>query len=313
MRVLVSGSAGFMGSRLMAALADRDGFGHVVTPVGYDALLYRDYPDPYEFRRGDVTDTIRCGLSVKMLPPDAVVWTAAIVGDGACTVDPARSVRVNLDSVKWLAENYDGPLVFLSSCSVYGVQDGVADESSPMNPQSLYAETKIRAEEVLQGRPRTLVLRLGTLHGTSPRMRFDLVVNAMTLSAVKSGVVEVFGGNQYRPLLSVKDAAQFIARMVVGGWAAGTYNLASENLTVLQVAEQVRAVVPGAEIKVTATTSEDKRNYRVSVDKARTVLGFCPRWCVHDSAQDVAELVQSGRLRDTADAKYYNNLALKGR
>ena len=80
---------------------------------------------------------------------DVVIWLAAIVGDGACAIDPAMTKAVNEDSVKWLVDNYDGRIVFASTCSVYGIQNNLIDELAEFNPQSIYASTKLAAEKYI--------------------------------------------------------------------------------------------------------------------------------------------------------------------
>jgi nucleoside-diphosphate-sugar epimerase len=296
MNVLVCGSSGYLGHHVVSEL------GHC---TAYDNLTYvSDYLQPIDFVRGDVTDYVK--LQPLLDEADTVVWLAAIVGDGACMVNPTRAIAVNQGAVKYLATHYDGRIIFTSTASVYGISDGVATVDTPLNPISLYAETKINAEKYLGIKENTLILRLGTLHGVSARMRFDLVVNRMTLDAVQTGVINVFGGHQYRPLLSVKDAAKVIVSQAYGS-EVGTYNLASENLSIQDVAGIVQEVT-GAEIHVTESAHEDNRNYRIEYGGEFGEL----RHRVADSVQEIAELVRSGRLRDPYAAHYSNTMMLKG-
>ena len=132
---------------------------------------------------------------------DAVVWLAALVGDPACALHPDVSVEINQESVRALAENFEGRLIFLSTCSVYGAQDSVLDEKSPLNPLSVYAVTKLEAEKYLAEK-NAIIFRLGTLFGVGDlfsRIRLDLVVNILTVRAHRVGTVKVFGGEQFRP------------------------------------------------------------------------------------------------------------------
>src|SRR5579871_3983420 len=173
-RVLITGGAGYVGNHVVNLLKDRC--------IVYDALLYsNEYLKPAPFICGDVTDYPRLKSLLKEV--DCVVWLAAIVGDAACMVNPRKAIASNQEAVQFLAENFDGPIIFPSSCSVYGVNEAIATEESPMAPLSLYAQTKIQAEKYLAGK-NALVLRLGTLHGVSERMRFDLVVNVLTMNAI---------------------------------------------------------------------------------------------------------------------------------
>src|SRR2546421_2743765 len=171
--VLVVGGAGYVGG----AVTDRlMGSRHNVRV--YDSLLYEDsYRKPVDFVLGDVRDWNR--LKSQLEWADVVVWLAALVGDGACSLDPDLTVEINELSVKRLTEEFDGRTIFISTCSVYGAQAGILDEKSPLNPLSLYAVTKLKAETYLRDR-NALVFRLGTLFGVGDhfsRIRLDLVVN----------------------------------------------------------------------------------------------------------------------------------------
>ena len=299
-RVLVTGGAGYVGSHVANLLRDRC--------IVYDSLLYtNEYLKPGPFVYGDVTDYAKLKPILKEV--DCVVWLAGIVGDAACMVNPRHAIATNQEAVQFLAENFDGPIIFPSSCSVYGVNEGIATETDELAPLSLYAQTKIQAEKYLVDR-NALVLRLGTLHGVSERMRFDLVVNVMTMHAHMRGQIDVFGGRQYRPLLSVKDLAEFIVSMVDQSWTPGVYNLATENLTVSEIARIVVQEVENCHLELVKTEFEDRRNYRVDVSKATEILGFKGRYTARQSVRELASLVRSGRIRDFSDLKYANLAAL---
>lgn len=301
-RILITGGAGYVGQHVVNLLKDRC--------IVYDSLLYaNEYLKPVPFIRGDVNDYSQLAKTLKEV--DCVVWLAAVVGDAACMVNPRNAIATNQEAVQFLAENFDGPIIFPSSCSVYGVNEAVATEESELAPLSLYAQTKIQAEKHLVGK-NALILRLGTLHGVSERMRFDLVVNVLTMNAITRGKIEVFGGRQFRPLLSVKDLAEFIAAQVDQTWTPGVYNLATENLSIVDVARVVEEEVSNIQVETVQTEFEDHRNYRVDFTKAEQVLGFRGRYTTRDSVRDLAELVRSGRIRDFSDLKYANLAALNG-
>ena len=138
--------------------------------------------------------------------PDSVIWLAAIVGDGACAVNPENALKLNQESIRWISENFKKRIVFTSTCSVYGRQDGLLAEDSPTNPLSVYASTKLNAEQYLKDKD-SVIFRLGTLHGVSDqfsRIRMDLVVNILSLKGMLGEPLSVFGGEQWRPLLHVK-------------------------------------------------------------------------------------------------------------
>jgi len=150
----------------------------------YDGLVYEEgYRKPVDFVLGDVRDSDR--LAPLLRWANVVVWLAAVVGDGACAIDPDSTVEINTNSVKRLAASFAGRIIFMSTCSVYGAQDGLLDEDSELDPLSLYAETKLDAEMALAGRD-ALIFRLGTLFGVGDsysRIRLDLVLNVLTAKA----------------------------------------------------------------------------------------------------------------------------------
>jgi nucleoside-diphosphate-sugar epimerase len=300
-KVLITGGAGYIGSHLTGLLKDRC--------IVYDSLLYtNDYLNELEFVRGDVDDYPL--LQQQLDRVDCVIWLAGIVGDAACMVNPRKAIASNQESVKYLVDHFGGPIIYMSTCSIYGISGGVATEDAELNPQSLYAESKIRAESYL-AKTQSLILRLGTLHGVSNRMRFDLVVNVLTKQAVLNNRIEVFGGKQYRPLLSVKDIAEFISQMVDQKWEPGAYNVASENLSILEIAEIVKSEVPDVKVEIVDSPFEDKRNYQVNTSKAEKLLGFKGKRFVRDSVREIAQLVRSGRIKDFSDLRYANLMALQ--
>ena len=306
-RALVVGGAGYVGGHLADRLAE-EGFEVVV----YDLLLYEDvYLKPTKFVYGDILDHDR--LHPLLQDADVVVWLAALVGDGACSLDEDLTARINVGSVQWLASVYEGRIVFMSTCSVYGAQDGFLTETSRLNPLSLYARTKVAAERVLEAHPSAVSFRLGTLYGLGDRfsrLRLDLVVNTLTVRASLSRRMSVFGGRQFRPLLHVRDVADGVIRALRTG-ATGIYDLAAENVTILEIAEAVRAQIPDARIEQTEVPFQDLRNYRVSGEKARRELGFHPQLSMDDGIAEVKELVEAGRIRDLSAARFSNYAALR--
>ena len=198
LKILIAGGAGYLGGYLTDLLIKN---GCEVTV--YDNLLYEDrYLKPANFIYGDVRDSKKLLSIINGF--DAVVWLAAIVGDGACAVEPYYTRAINVDSVKWLAENYKGKIIFTSTCSVYGFNNNLIDETSELIPLSLYAETKVAAEKLIINQHKNyLIFRLGTLFGVGDdhsRLRFDLVVNSLTMKAARGEVLKVFGGGQWRHL-----------------------------------------------------------------------------------------------------------------
>lgn len=309
-KVLVVGGAGYVGGWLVdSLLADS---GHAVRV--YDNLTYEDsYLKPVDFIYGDARD-------LKTLLPnlqwaDVVIWLAAIVGDPACALNPEETMEVNSNAVKLLMDNFAGRVIFTSTCSVYGAQESELDEESPLKPMSLYAESKIRAEKELVRSERALVLRLGTLFGLGDnhsRLRADLVLNVLTARAVFEKRMTVFGGEQYRPLLHVRDVSTAILPHIDSS-VTGVFNLHSENLTIKQLAGRIQELVPDSEVIYSDSSFEDSRNYAVSGVLAREKLRFTPRFTVEDGIAQVRDALEDRRIPDITLPKFSNVAALKQR
>jgi nucleoside-diphosphate-sugar epimerase len=305
-KVLVVGGAGYVGGgvvdRLMAS-------NHDVRV--YDALLYEEaYRKPVDFVFGDIRDTDR--LRPHLQWADAVVWLAALVGDGACALNPEVTVQINQEPAGWLAQNFDGRIIFTSTCSVYGAQPGTTlDESSPINPLSVYAVTKLAAEKYLEGK-NAIIFRLGTLFGVGDlfaRIRLDLVVNTMTARAHRQGHVSVYGGQQFRPLLHVADVAQAIVENLESS-AVGVFNLNRQNVRIIDLAYQIRNHYPDLKIETKDEALRDARDYRVDSEKAHVELGFKPECSIDQGIQEVKELLDDQRIRDLESPRYTNQTFL---
>lgn len=308
-RVLVVGGAGYVGGWLVDETLAA---GHEVRV--YDLLLYEDrYLKDVPFVAGDVLDSDR--LRPHLDWADTVVWLAALVGDPASALDPALTRKINLESVEWLCGVFEGRIVFPSTCSVYGAQDEELDEDSPLAPISLYAETKVGCEQVLLERhPDSLILRLATLAGvgdTYSRIRLDLVVNLLVARAKLIGELQVFGGQQYRPLLHVRDVATAVVPHLDAGGPAGVFNLGTENVTILALAERVVERVGSATIQQLDTPFQDTRNYRTTFRRAQEQLGFEPKWTTDHAIDQIAELIDAGRVKDLSLAQFSNLDALR--
>ena len=302
MKVLVVGGAGYIGGALTDLLQHTS---HEVKV--YDALLYEEeYRKPISFIYGDIRD--RDTLLPHLRWADVVVWMAAIVGDGACALNPGVAVEINQHSVEWLAEHFDGRILFLSTCSVYGAQDAELDESSRTNPLSVYAATKLAAEKYLE-KKNALTFRLGTLFGVGDmfsRIRLDLALNTLVVKACTLGRITVFGGDQFRPLLHVKDAAQAVVENLESSHA-GILNLHRQNVRIIDLAFQIRNHFPDLQIERTEMTFQDTRNYRVSSEMARRVLGFNPTHSIDEGIEEIKSLLEMRRIKDISNVRYTND------
>lgn len=308
--VLVTGGAGYLGGAVVDALLVE---GHQVRV--YDLLLHsHEYRKPVEFVRGDIRDTALLARSLAWA--DAVIWLAALPSDGTCDIDPQATQEINSDSVAWLATNFSGRIILASTCSVYGAGEQIYDETCRVRPLSAYARTKAEAEEHLQGK--ALMLRMGTLYGLGDlfaRQRLDLVINAMTSSAIRTGGIRIVGGQQWRALLHVQEAARMYAQQVEGS-LVGAYNLCSSNLRIVQIGSAVvdYFAKKGVTLKVDKADipSADLRSYRITAARAEEELGFRGHKSVQAGIREMDELIRSGRLVDPTHPRNFVQKTLEG-
>lgn len=301
LKVLIVGGAGYIGGALTDILLKSK---HEI--LVYDTLLYEEsYLKEVPFVFGDIRN--KKHLKEHLEWADTVVWLAALVGDGACAINPEISTELNQDMVKWLSENFDGRIIFMSTCSVYGEHDMVLDEEAPTNPLSVYATTKLAAEEYLTDK-NAIIFRLGTIFGLGDsyaRIRLDLVLNTLTTRAIIDGSFKVFGGEQWRPLLHVRDAAQAVADNIITDHT-GIYNLHYENVKIIDLAHEVKKIIPSVKIETVDIKFQDARNYKANSDKARSTFGFSPKYTAEDGIMEVKKLIEEHRIKDVNNPRYSN-------
>ncbi len=318
MKVLVTGGAGYVGSVVSGALLSA---GHEVRV--FDALMYGGnallglYPFAgFSFIRGDVRDAVAVSRALEGI--DAIVHLAAIVGDPACARSPDTAREVNqgasLSLFDFAQRQGVGRFVFASTCSNYGSmvdRTQALTETSELRPVSLYAETKVAVEKALLasgGRPATTLLRLATVYGLSPRMRFDLTVNEFTMELLTKRTLKVFGGQFIRPYLHVCDAARMVRQVLeapVETVAGQVFNVGNtvENYSKQQLVDLIAAEVGGDLAIEQVQQHSDPRDYRVSFEKAAE-FGFRPTRTVRDGVREVMEAISNGVITDVDNPKY---------
>ena len=300
MKILIVGGAGYVGGGIVDLLSKEN------EVTVYDSLIYENsYRKNVDFIFGDIRDYKKINNILDQF--DAVIWLAALVGDGACAINPALTHEINSETVKNLAKNFKGKIVFLSTCSVYGAQEGVLDESSEVNPLSEYASSKLIAEKYLADSD-SIIFRLGTLFGIGDkfsRIRLDLVVNILTTKAYIDKKMSVFGGEQWRPLLHVKDVANAIAH-TLDTQTNGVYNLHYKNFKIIEIANEIKNKISDVEIETTPLPFQDARNYQVSSDKLKDATGFQATVELTQGINEMYELISSNRIKDINDPRYSN-------
>ncbi len=247
-KVLLVGGAGYIGG-LTCDYLIKDGFEVTV----YDNLLYEDrFLKDIPFIYGDIRDTKK--LYETSIDFDVIVLMAALVGDPACSVDPVLTEEINYKAIKDFCDVVlpSKHLIFMSTCSVYGAQEGMLNEDSPTNPLSSYASTKLSSEKHILQKNGT-IFRLGTVFGlgdTYSRLRMDLVVNVLTMKAVKTGEITINGGEQWRPIIAVKDIAGYVTEACKEQYK-GIYILSKENVIISELGERISKIIPDTQVNYT--------------------------------------------------------------
>jgi len=196
---------------------------------------------------------------------------------------------------------------------VYGINNDLIDELAVPNPLSKYAETKLKAERyIADNHHEYLIFRLGTLFGLGDnfsRLRLDLVTNILTLKATRGEPLTVFGGEQYRPLLHVKDVAT-ATLYCLNHNVNGLFNLSYKNYTIKEIAETITSIVPGSETIAKDMKFEDLRNYKVKTDKILS-KGWVPTYDLADGIMEIYRVVKDRRIVNPADPVYSNAVYLR--
>ncbi len=317
--VLVTGGAGYIGSILVRRLLERDYRVRVLDRLMYGDDAIRDLLDHprlemvvADFRDRTVVDRAVAGVR-------AVIHLGAIVGDPACAIDDDFTVGTNFEATRLLANAAKragvGRFLFSSTCSVYGASDAQLDETSALNPVSLYADSKIAAERALLNLHDSafapVIMRFATAYGHSHRPRFDLAVNVMTAKAVTEGQITIHGGDQWRPFVHVDDIARALVLALeapVETVRGETFNVGSDaqNHQLKEVGEIIQRLIPRAEV-LTNDLITDKRNYYVRFAKIRKALGFEPVHTLAGSVAEMKEALDTGVVRDYRDRRYNNH------
>jgi len=307
MKILVVGGAGYVGGVIVDLLLKKKNYNVTV----FDNLLYEDsFRKDCNFINGDIRDKKFYQKNLNKF--DVVVWLAALVGDGACAINPALTDEINFQTLKRLCKIYKKKIVFISTCSVYGAQEGILSELSPVNPLSHYASSKLKCEKLLKDK-NSIIFRLGTLFGVSDnysRIRMDLVVNTLSAKAFFEKKMSVFGGEQYRPLLHVKDVARAI-EIAIKSKKKGIFNLSYKNMKIIEIAKEIQKYFKNTKIIKTKIKFQDARNYKVTNDKAAKELNFKAKFNLKYGIEELKKLLVEKRVKNFNDPRYTNQKYLE--
>lgn len=303
MRILVTGTEGYLGSLLAPRLMAQ---GHEV--VGLDTGYYMTgwlYHGVENTAQTLVKD-LRNVTAEDLVGFDAVVHMAELSNDPTGELRPGITHEINHQGSIKLAEFAKAAgverFVYMSSCSVYGIAEGELDETSPVNPQTAYAECKTLVERDLAPMAddnfSPTFMRNATAFGASPRMRFDIVLNNLSgLAWTTKEIAMISDGSPWRPLVHALDIAKSIECALAAPREAihnEVFNVGSneQNYQVRQIAEIVADVFPGCEL--TFGPGSDNRSYRVNFDKISTQLpGFACEWNAERGARQLLNVFEA--------------------
>lgn len=308
MNILLTGACGYIGTSLTKSLLQQ---GHLVR--GVDIMWFGNYLEAHP-NLTVVQDDIRNASTWDLRGIDAVLHLANVANDPCSDLNSKLNWEVNALASMFLIERAikDGVprFIFASSGSVYGVkEEPEVTEELDLVPISDYNKTKMISERVLlsyQDRIHVQIVRPATVCGFSPRMRLDLSVNMLTMQALANGKITVFGGDQTRPNIHLRDMIRVYLHLLEKGSAvSGVYNAGFENISILEIAQTVAKSIP-AEIII--TPSNDPRSYRLSSKKLLST-GFEPKFRVADAIAEVSEAFHAGKLK--MEDRWFNIKTMK--
>jgi len=247
---------------------------------------------------------------------DVVIDLAALSNDPSGELDPKRTMDINFRGrarvAKLAKQQGVKQYILASSCSIYGFRDGKLDEDSPINPLTTYAKAnrkaEINAKKLSDEKFTTTMLRFATVFGLSPRMRFDLAVNGMTLGFYKNKQIPIMrDGTQWRPFIHVKDVAEAYITIIkapkdkING---EIFNVGSDeqNYKILSLAKEVARAIK-IPFKKQWYGDPDSRSYKISFNKINKTLGYKTKFTVSDGAQEILHALKTGKTTDSIQTK----------
>ncbi len=308
MKILLTGGCGYVGTPLTLSLLDA---GHTVTVV--DLQWFGNFL-PSHPNLTIIKEDVRNADRIPMAGIDVVMHLANIANDPCSDLNSKLNWEVNALATMLLVERAIAhkvkQFIFASSGSVYGVkEEAEVTEELSLVPISDYNKTKMVSERVLLSygdKIRVNIVRPATVCGYSPRMRLDLSVSLLTMQALVKQKITVFGGDQTRPNIHLKDMIRVYHHFLKHGMdLPGVFNAGFENISILDIADRVKRHLPA---EVIVTPSNDPRSYRLSSKKLLST-GFSPVHNVEDGICDVITAYRDGRLRD--EERYYNIKTMK--
>ncbi len=315
-KILITGGAGYVGSKLVPSLLDQ---GHEVTV--FDLMIYGEkvLPDHEKLKiiKGDIRNI---DLLKKILPGhDSLIHLACISNDPSFELNPKLGKSINFDAFEPLVkESVNGHInrfIYASSSSVYGVKKELnVTEDMSLEPLTDYSKFKGDCEKILNSYKSddfvTTTIRPSTVCGYAKRQRLDLVVNILTNHAFHNREIKVFGGDQLRPNVHIDDMVRSYLTVLnadVKKINGEIFNVGYKNQTVNELANNVKEVI-GDDIKIIKTKSNDNRSYHVSCQKIKDILGFETKYTIKDAVRDLKDSFENKILQNTFDNEFFFNI-----
>lgn len=296
MNILVTGACGYKGNVLVPKLLDA---GHSVT--AFDIMWFGNDLQAHkklQVVQGDVRNISEIPLD----GIDAIIHLSSVANDPAGDLDPKLTWEISALATMQLIDRAARlgikHFIYASSGSVYGLkEEAQVTEDLTLVPLSEYNKTKMVAERVVLSYSNQMVIQVvrpATVCGISPRMRFDVSVNMLTMQALTRGEITVLGGDQTRPNIHIDDITDLYLFLLSRPDVIGVYNAGFENLSIRRIAEMA---CEKASAKITVLPSNDPRSYRVNSDKL-LATGFRPRKTVENAIDEICQAYRAGHLKD---------------
>ncbi len=309
MRILIAGGAGYIGAALIPQLLDRGYHVDVVDRFWFGNNLPGNvgivHKDIFDLQASDLTGY------------DQAIFLAGLSNDPMADFSPAKNFIFNASAPAYLAyiakKAKVRRYVYASSCSVYGyTENQLFDETCPASSSYPYGISKLQGEQavlqMIDSGFSVISLRKGTVSGYSPRMRYDLLVNTMFKCAMQDGVIRVNDPAIWRPFLGIEDATMAYTRAIEAHESlSGIFNIASGNHTIGEVADLVKLTIEeefGRKIALEIKHIKDLRNYKVSIERAGTILSFHPHQNVKSIVRNL--IGNMDKCSDWDNPQYYN-------
>lgn len=311
---LVTGGGGFLGSVLVPMLlAD----GHKVKVLDRFFWGTKVFNPHLSNKNLTLIEADTRSFPAKILKNvDTVIDLAALSNDPTGELNPKITLEINhkarLRTAKLAKKMGARRYILASSCSVYGFKEGIIDEKSSTSPVTTYARASLLAEQSVlplsDKKFSVTVLRQGTLYGLSPRMRFDIVLNTMVLSFFKNNFISVSGGEQWRPILHVKDSARAfveVASAPVSKVNGQVFNVGAnkQNYKIKDLAKEIMLAVGDESKIITQDVELDFRSYRVSFNKIKSTLGFKTIHTPRNTAKEIMLALKKGEVSDSPETR----------